>query len=187
MTHFAEEYNTLRDEIGRLQEQGDRALEFGILTTSGVLALSFSTIVSPGYRWLVLFTPSFILIPFVYLIIHRVQTTWIIGRYIELCLEPKMGLIWERFNRDLRGDPKRRFFSHFDVSLAAPLLGIQIASPAISLLVGPVNIFYWLILTVLVLIIVLIEYVNLGHFTLTNDKVEEIKETIRLCELERNE
>ena len=73
MNNFVEEYKTLRDEIGRLQEQGSRTLEFGILITSGVLALSFSPIVGDEYRWLVLFSPSIFLIPFVNLVIQMCE------------------------------------------------------------------------------------------------------------------
>ncbi len=180
--YLIEEYKTLRDEIGRLQVQVSRTLEFGIVITSGVLALSFSDLIDPAYRWLVFFTPTIFLFPLVYLTIQSVRTTWIIGRYIELCLEPKLDLTWELFNRELRGNPRSRFFSRFALSVAAPLLIIQIICPFISLVIRPVGLLPWFSLTILTLVIVVVELVFLNRFAPTDEMVAEINETISLCE-----
>ncbi|HSF83646.1 MAG TPA: hypothetical protein VLA49_20605 [Anaerolineales bacterium] len=179
---YIEEYNTLRDEIGRLQVHVSRALEFGIVITSGVLALSFSDFIDPSYRWLILFTPTLFLGPFAYMIAQSVRTTWIIGRYIEIHLEPELHLSWERFNRELRGKPNSPFFSRFAISLAAPLLIIQIICPLIALVVSPIGLLPRLLLVFLALVIVVVEFVYINQFATTDEMVAEIRETIHLIE-----
>lgn len=164
MNNQIEEYKTLREEIGRHQEQVSRVLEFGILASSGVLSISFTDFVSGDYRWIVLLSPSLFLIPFIYLVVHLVNTTWFIGRYIENCLEPKLELQWEKINRQLRGDRNSPLRSRFAESSVLPLMIIQITCPIIAFLVGSNSIVLWESLTSAIFLIVIVEFVILRWF-----------------------
>lgn len=151
------EYETLRGEIGRLQDQVARSLEVGILITSGILTIAFSSAISSKYQWLALMSPAFLLMPFVYLIVDRVRTTWFIGRYIELFLEPQLDFHWETFNRRLRGG-SGVIKSGFTRSSVFPLIGLQLLSPLLALTVSVPSFWLWLGLTAFVIVIAVLEF-----------------------------
>jgi hypothetical protein len=173
------EYNTLREEIGRLQDQVARFLEIGIVITSGILTISYSSVIVSKFQWIALLSPSILLIPFVYLILDRVRTTWIIGRYIELNLEPKLGFQWETFNRHLRAGANKHFRSRFARTSIFPLIVIQFLCPVLSASVGVPDIRYWLGAAALVLIVIVMEYRALEQYTLTQAGVDEMKQALK--------
>jgi hypothetical protein len=172
------EYNTLREEIGRHQDQSTRSLEVGILITSGVLTVSYSSIISSEYQWMVILSPAFLLIPFIYLIIERVRITWFIGRYIELHLEPELGYHWEGFNRKMRGSSKGPFRSRFTRSSVIPLIGLQVVSPVLALLVGVPDFRLWLGLMGVVLVVVILELRWSSRFMIDEDALDVMRAEI---------
>lgn len=151
------EYETLREEIGRLQDQVARSLEVGILITSGILTIAFSSAISSRYQWLALMSPALMLMPFVYLIVDRVRTTWFIGRYIELYLEPQLDFHWETFNRKMRGS-SGVIRSGFTRSSVVPLIGLQLLSPLLALTVSVPDFRIWLGLTGFVVFMAVLEF-----------------------------
>jgi hypothetical protein len=173
------EYQTLREEIGRYQGQVSSILEMSILITTGLLAVSFSAFIDPQYQWIALFSPSFLLAPFVLLMIDRVRTTWIIGRYIDLYLEPLLELKWECFNRNLRATPNKAFRSKFTQSSVMPVMVIQALFPILSYFTRPERMDYWIGISLLVFIVLLIESLALRRFTLNVGEIEQIKEAIQ--------
>lgn len=160
------EYETLREEIGRLQDQAARSLEIGILITSGIYTISYSSIIATEFQWLALMSPSILIIPFVYLIVERVRTTWFIGRYIEFHLEPKLGFHWEAFNRKLRGNTKGPVRSRFARSSVIPLIGLQILSPILAFTVGVPHLLLWLVLATIILLVVALEIWWTNNFSI---------------------
>jgi hypothetical protein len=189
------EYQTLREEIGRLQEQTSDALEYGILITSGFIALSYSSAFAPEMRWLGLISPSVILIPFLFLIINRIRTTWILGRYIEFRLEPELGLLWERFNRKLRGGRKSKFRSKYALSSAGPLIIIQIGCLLLSgasgvltttLRSGILDLSFciWLAVALFIVIIATVEILMLFRFDPTSERIQDIVDALKDLEVD---
>ena len=170
------EYKTLREEIGRLQNQAARILEVGLVLSSSIFAISYSTVIHLESQWIVLFSPAFLMIPLVYLILDRVRTTWIIGRYIEFFLEPKLGLHWETYNRLLRGGSNKRFSTRFALGTMMPLIVIQIICPFLSLTTGVTDIRLWLGLEAIAITVIVIEIVLLRRFVINRVDVEEMKE-----------
>jgi len=170
------EYKTLREEIGRLQNHAARILEVGLVLTSSIFAISYSTVINTESQWIVLFSPSFLMIPLVYLILDRVRTTWVIGRYIELFLEPKLGLHWESYNRYLRGGANKRFSTRFALGTMMPLIVIQIICPLLSYTSGAPDVRLWVGLTVIASIIIVLEVVILRRVVLNRVDVEAMKE-----------
>ena len=173
------EYETLRDEIGRLQDQAARSLEIGILITSGIYTISYSSVISSEYQWLVLMSPTVLLIPFVYLIVERVRTTWFIGRYIEFQLEPKLGFHWETFNRILRGTSRGPLRSRFARSSVTPLVGLQLLSPILAFTVGIPHLWLWLGLTICVLLIVALEIWWTSNFAIKQSVLSMMEAEIK--------
>ena len=170
------EYKTLREEIGRLQDHAARILEVGLILTSSIFAISYSTVINTESQWIVLFSPSFLMIPLVYLILDRVRTTWVIGRYIELFLEPKLRLHWESYNRYLRGGGNKRFFTRFTLGTMMPLIAIQIICPLLSYTSVVSDGRLWVGLTVIASIIVILEVALLRRVVLNRVDVEAMKE-----------
>jgi hypothetical protein len=168
------EYETLRAEIGRLQDQAARSLEIGILITSGIYTISYSSFIGSQYQWLALMSPAILIIPFVYLIVERVRTTWFIGRYIEFHLEPKLGFHWEAFNRKLRGSAKGPIRSRFARSFVIPLIGLQILSPILAFTVGVPHFLLWLGLTISILLIIALEISWTSNFTIKDSVLSMI-------------
>lgn len=194
MNSLVAEYQTLREEIGRLQEQTSDALEYGILITSGFIALSYSSAFAPEMRWLGLISPSVILIPFLFLIINRIRTTWILGRYIEFRLEPELGLLWERFNRKLRGGRKSKFRSKYALSSAGPLIIIQIGCLLLSgasgvltttLRSGILDLSFciWLAVALFIVIIAAVEILMLFRFDPTSERTQDIVDALKDLEV----
>jgi hypothetical protein len=173
------EYETLREEIGRLQDQAARSLEIGILITSGIYTISYSSIIGSEFQWLALMSPSILIIPFVYLIVERVRTTWFIGRYIEFHLEPKLGFHWEAFNRKLRGNTKGPVRSRFARSSVTPLIGLQILSPILAFTVGVPHFLLWLGLTIAILLIIALELRWTSNFSVRQNILSMMEAEIK--------
>lgn len=172
------EYQTLREEIGRLQDQVARSLEVGILITSGILTIGFSSAIGSNFQWLALMSPAFLLMPFVYLIVDRVRTTWFIGRYIELFLEPQLDFHWETFNRKMRGS-SGIVRSGFTRSSAVPLIGLQLLSPILALMVAVPNFPLWLALTGFVIFMVVVEFRWTSRYAITPVVISAMESEIK--------
>ena len=179
MINLEPEYRTLREEIGRLQDQVARSLEIGILITSAILTISYSSVIVTQFQWLALLSPSILLTPFVILIFDRVRTTWIIGRYIELNLEPRMGFQWEAYNCHLRGGSNKKFRSHFIHTSAAPLILIQALCPLLSLSVGVPDFWLWVVGAVIAWLIVLVELIAMERYRLSKAAIEDMKKALQ--------
>jgi hypothetical protein len=175
MTSLEPEYRTLREEIGRLQDQVARSLEIGILITSAILTISYSSVIIVEYQWIALLSPSFLLTPFVFLIFDRVRTTWIIGRYIEFYLEPRLGFQWEAYNRHLRAGQIKKFRTRFIRTSVAPLMLIQSLCPLLSVSVGVPDIRIWAMGAIASLLIVLLELFAMERYALSKEDIEEMK------------
>jgi hypothetical protein len=175
MINLEPEYRTLREEIGRLQDQVARSLEIGILITSAILTISYSSVIISQYQWLALLSPSLLLTPFVFLIFDRVRTTWIIGRYIELNLEPRLGFQWETYNRHLRAGSNKKFRTRFIRTSAAPLIMIQALCPLLSLSVGVPDFWLWVVGAAIALVIVLVELISMERYRLSKAAIEDMK------------
>jgi hypothetical protein len=169
------EYKTLRDEIGHLQNQAARILEVGLVLASSIFTISYSTVIQAESQWIVLLSPSFLLIPLVYLILDRVRTTWIIGRYIELFLEPRLKLHWEAYNRYLRRGTRKRFSTKFALGTIMPLIVIQMIAPVLSLTSGVSDVRLWSGLSVVAGVIIALELTLLRRFLITEEDVAAMK------------
>lgn len=170
------EYSSLREEIGRLQNHAARILEVGLVLASSIFTISYSTVIHADSQWIVLFSPSFLMIPLVYLILDRVRTTWIIGRYIELFVEPKLGLNWEAYNRYLRGGKTKRFSTRFALGTMMPLIVIQAICPFLSFSTGVSNIQIWMWLVAIASIVIILELILLRSFVVNRVDVEAMKD-----------
>jgi len=179
MINLEPEYRTLREEIGRLQDQVARSLEIGVVITSAILTISYSSVVVGKYQWLALLSPSLLLTPFVFLIFDRVRTTWIIGRYIELNLEPRLGFQWEAYNYHLRAGSNKKFRTRFIRTSAAPLIMIQSLCPLLAISVGVPDFRLWIVGAVIALLIVLAELVAMGQYRLSSAAIEDMREAFR--------
>ena len=161
-----EEYKTLRDEIGRNQNLMAKTVQTGVTISSGLVASSFF---SENYGWILVFVPTLFLIPIV------------IGRYIEFCLEPTLGLGWETFTRHFFGDPKKSSHSKYSLTTALPLLALQVFSPLFALIkYDKINYLSWASFYLVALILVLSEFLYLQNFALKPESLNSIKETLKL-------
>lgn len=171
------EYESLRNEIGRNQEFMAKTVHIGVTISSGFVATSFFSL---KYGWILTFVPTVIMIPLIIHIMNLMKKSWIIGRYIELRLEPKMGLCWEKFTRNFFGQLNLKTRTKYASTTILPLLYIQIISPLFALLkVSKDEFFVWGILFTLVLIIVLSEFFAAKYFHLSDDVIGNIKYTIK--------
>lgn len=189
MNNSIKEYETLREEIGRFQDQTVSSLEYGVVLAAGFLGFALSEFVSAEIRWVVLFIPAIAVTPFIRLILARVRSTWIIGRYIEIHLERKLGLHWEGVNRRLRGaEGKMGLKTTYAFSTIAPLLLIQLGCPLLSLLflpqVGVSEILssrthiVWAILAVATITVVAFEYVSSRNVLPSEASVDQLRREI---------
>jgi hypothetical protein len=120
--------------------------------------------------------------PFVYLIVDRVRTTWFIGRYIELFLEPQLNFHWETFNRKMRGS-SGIVRSGFTRSSAVPLIGLQLLAPLLALTVNVPDFRLWFALTGLIVFMVVLEFRMTSHYAISpaiiNSMEAEIKNLMK--------
>lgn len=173
-----EEYKTLRDEIGRNQNLMAKTVQTGVTISSGLVASSFF---SENYGWILVFVPTLFLIPIVIHIANLSKKSWIIGRYIEFCLEPTLGLGWETFTRHFFGDPKKSSHSKYSLTTALPLLALQVFSPLFALIkYDKINYLSWASFYLVALILVLSEFLYLQNFALKPESLNSIKETLKL-------
>ena len=173
-----EEYKTLRDEIGRNQNLMAKTMQTGVAISSGVVASSFF---SEEYGWVLVFVPTLFMIPIVMHIANLCRKSWIIGRYIEFCLEPDLNIFWEAFSREYFGDPSKKSHSKYSLTTVLPLLTVQISTPLFALIKwDKIDCILWVSFFIVSLILVISEFVYLKNFSLRPQTLEKIKETIEL-------
>lgn len=173
-----EEYKTLRDEIGRNQNLMAKTMQTGVAISSGVVASSFF---SEEYGWVLVFVPTLFMIPIVMHIANLCRKSWIIGRYIEFCLEPDLNICWEAFSREFFGDPNKKSHSKYSLTTVLPLLTVQICTPLFALIKwDKVNGILWVSFFTISLVFVILEFVYLKNFSLRPQTLRRIKATIEL-------
>jgi hypothetical protein len=188
MDSLIEEYKSLREEIGRYQNDNFKIIEFGLTATAALFTIAFSDFVIAEARGLFLFVPWFILFPSTLLIAQRIKQTWRIGRYIESYLEPKLGFKWEKLNYAIKRRETKSRVPSFTLNSGSLLVLMQILLPTISanyvffqgksVHIPPATVLLWVVLTVLLLASVVYQLRLLAYVARPSNYVEKILEEL---------
>lgn len=182
---YIEEFKTLREEIGRYQNDVIKIYQFSLTAAAILVSFTFTAAIDDASRWISIFSPCIILGPMVFLQVQRILGIWVIGRYIELFLEPKLGFHWESSNFKFRNLDKRqhpKVFS-FPVSITLPSILIQIVCPLLALFLKPNNWWFYGTLCLFLLISLVLQIISISNTNpakgLKDDMDKALKETIK--------
>jgi hypothetical protein len=180
-----EEYKSLREEIGRFENDVIKINQFGLTAAAVLISFTFTKAIPDALRWISLFSPCVILGPLVFLQTQRILSIWKIGRYIELSLEPSLGFHWESVNfkfRNLDKPQHPKIFS-FAVSSTLPAILIQIICPLLALFQKPNNWYFYGILCLGLIISLGLQIKSILNTNptdkLKNDMEKALKDTIK--------
>jgi len=122
MEGLLEEYKTLKDEIQSNSDWTGKAFIFTITVTATLISFGLT-----HNNWAIFLSPFLIIIPSMFFVSSKMESTTRIGSYIRIMIEPKIkGLNWQSNWLELRKGkllPKKRKYS---LSIITQFSGISI-------------------------------------------------------------